>query len=115
MKLTDNEAIKALKKARICELEDMISDYPESDVDGRSDWDMIANEAGWLLDSFCSYDTVHHDDLEECYEIIRDSRRINPQYSSWDLKRARKTVNEFNRLYRFVQYLKGRGLYCPYC
>ena len=44
MKLTDPSAIQALKKVNIGELSDMIADYPESDVDGRTDWEMIGND-----------------------------------------------------------------------
>lgn len=110
MKLTDKEAIKIMKRVRCCELEDMISDYPESDRDGRTDMEMIANEAFWLLDAFCDYDTAHHEDLEEAYEIVRDSRRQNPQYDSWEIQRARDCINEFNRLKRFVDRCREQGL-----
>lgn len=123
MKLTDPAAIKALKSVRCCELEDMLADYPDDMRMGRSDWDMIANEAGWLLDAFNSDDTVHNDDLEDAKRILRifRSRRMvywsdgRPMYKGLDYQRARNTVNEYNRLTRFVQKLKAMGLYCPYC
>lgn len=116
MKLTNPEAIKALKKANILELTEMVAEYPESDVDGRSDWDMIANEAGWLLDSFRSGDTSRSDDLQEAREFIRDYQKgiIQRRYC-YTIEDARRTVNEYNRLVRFVAKLKGMGLYCPYC
>ena len=123
MKLTDQEAIRALKKVRIYELEEMISDYPESDIDGRSDWDMIANEAGWLLDSYCSYDIVRHDDLEDARDILSKTKYgkvpyltfSGKVYSDHEVQNAKDRVNEFNRLVRFVKRLKDMGLYCPYC
>lgn len=123
MKLTDTDAIKALKKVRILELEEMIRDYPENERDGRSDWDMIANEAGWLLDSYNSYDTCRHEDLEEARDILSKTRYgtvtyltfSGKPYKDYEIQDAKDCVNEYNRLVRFVARLKKMGLYCPYC
>ena len=120
MKLTDKEAIKALRKARVLELEEMLDAYPTKEVDGRTDWEMIANEAGWLLDSCNSCDCVRYEDLAEAREIISRSRRglpnhIGKPYKEWEVRNAKDRVNEYNRLTRFVTKLKGVGLYCPYC
>lgn len=125
MRLTDPEAIKALRKANLCELEDMISDYPEDEVDGRTDWEMIANEAGWLLDSCISDGCARHDDILECRRILRktdygkslllNARTLRPIYDSETIRIAKNTINEYNRLVRFVAKLKKMGLYCPYC
>ena len=123
MKLTDTAAIKALKKVHILELEEMISDYPENERDGRSDWDMVANEAGWLLDSYNSQDTARHDDLEEARDILSKTRYgkvtyltfSGKPYSDYEVQNAKDRVNEYNRLARFVARLKKMGLYCPYC
>ena len=116
MELTNPEAIKALKKANILDLTEMVAAYPESDVDGRSDWDIIANEAGWLLDSFKSGDTSRSDDLQDAREFIRDYNKglIQSRYC-YTIENARSTVNEYNRLVRFVGKLKSMGFYCPYC
>ena len=125
MKLTDKEAIKALKKAKILDLEDMIADFPEDERDGRSDWQMIANEAGWLLDGFRSDDHANYEALEEAKDLIRQTQngKVFPglptsiQLQSWRLRvqDARDLINMVNRLERFVKKLKGMGLYCPYC
>lgn len=116
MKLTNPEAIRALKKANILQLSEMVSDYPESDVDGRSDWEIIANEAGWLLDMFNSGDTAHSDDLRDAREFIRNYQKgIVLKWYCYRIEDARATVNEYNRLVRFVAKLKAMGLYCPYC
>ena len=114
MKLTDAEAIKALKKANIYDLEMMLSDYPESDRDGRSDWDMIANEAGWLLDSFNDTETANHEALVEAESVVRLSR-YGWEYKEYEIRGARDLINMVRRLKRFVAKLKDRGLYCPYC
>ena len=124
MKLTDKDAIKALEKVRIYELSEMVSDYPENEREGRSDWDMIANEAGWLLDSYDSNDTCRHEDLMEARGILRETNNgkfiplrdnLKPKYREYDIQNARDRINEYNRLVRFVARLKKMGLYCPYC
>ena len=125
MKLTDTEAIKALRKVRVYDLEQMIDDYPEDERDGRSDWDMIANEAGWLLDGFRSDDHANHEALEEAKELIRSTKNgtvfpgllTSVQLRSYEIRvqDARDLINMVNRLARFVNKLKGMGLYCPYC
>jgi hypothetical protein len=125
MKLTDQEAIKALKKVRIWDLEQMVEDYPEYERDGRSDWDMIANEAGWLLDAFNEDENANHEALLEAREILRETHNgktmpilvpsFKPKYKEYQVRDAKEFVNMYNRLVRFVNKLKGMGLYCPYC
>ena len=125
MKLTDVEAIKALRKVRCYDLEMMLSDYPEDERDGRTDWDMIANEAGWLLDAFSEDENANHEALQEARQILRDTKNgtvfpgllTSTQVKSWEIRvrDARDLINMVNRLARFVQKLKGMGLYCPYC
>ena len=125
MKLTDTEAIKALKKVRIIDLEEMIDEYPEDERDGRSDWDMIASEAGWLLDGFHSDDHANYEALQEAKELIRETKNgtvfrglltsAQLKYMEYKVQDARDLINMVNRLERFVKKLKDMGLYCPYC
>ena len=125
MKLTDTEAIKALKKVRVYDLEQMIDDYPEDERDGRTDWDMIANEAGWLLDSLNEDGNANHEALEEARELLRETKNgtifhglltsVQLQTMQFKVQDARDYINMYNRLTRFVKKLKGMGLYCPYC
>ena len=125
MKLTDKEAIKALKKVRIYDLEMMLSDYPEDERDGRTDWDMIANEAGWLLDGFREDGHANHEALEEAKDLIRQTQNgkvfpgllTSAQVESYRFRvqDARDLINMVNRLERFVKKLQGMGYYCPYC
>lgn len=125
MKLTDKTAIKALKKVRIYDLERMLEDYPQDEVDGRSDWEMIANEAGWLLDALNEDGNANHDALMDARELIRDTKNgtvFRGLLTSAQLERcrmevqdARDFINMYNRLKTFVKKLKGMGLYCPYC
>lgn len=125
MKLKDKDAIKALKKVRIWDLEQMIEDYPEDERDGRSDWDMIANEAGWLLDALNEDGNANHDALLEARQILHETKNgtvfpgllLSTQVESWKYKvrDAKDFINMYNRLTRFVKKLKSMGLYCPYC
>lgn len=125
MKLTDKSAITALKKVRIYDLEQMIEDYPEDEVDGRSDWEMIANEAGWLLDALNEDGNANHDALEEARELIRETKNgtvfhglltsVQLEHERLRVQDARDFINMYNRLKAFVKKLKGMGLYCPYC
>jgi len=107
MKLTDIEAIKALKKVRVLQLEEMINDYPE-------------NEAGWLLEMFQEGETAHSDSLQEAREILSrtkygkcipvDPRTFKPKIRLYEIQNAKDTVNEYNRLVRFVAKLRKMGL-----
>ena len=125
MKLTDKEAVKALQKVRVYDLERMVEDYPENERDGRSDWDMIANEAGWLLDSFREDGHANNEALEEARELLQETHygktmpllvpSLRPKYRDYEVQGAKDLVNMVKRLERFVQKLKGMGLYCPYC
>ena len=125
MKLTDHEAIKALKKVRIWDLEQMIEDYPEDERDGRSDWDMIGNEASWLLDALNEDENANHEALLEAREILRETHNgktmpilvpsFKPKYKEYQVRDAKEFVNMYNRLVRFVNKLKGMGIDCPYC
>jgi len=125
MKLTDKQAIKALKAVHIYDLEQAIEDYPEDERDGRSDWDMIANEAGWMLDAMNEDENANHEALLEAREVIRLTKNgtvfpgllTSAQLKTWEyrVQDARDYISMYNRLTRFVKKLKGMGLYCPYC
>ena len=125
MKLTDKQAIKALKAVHIYDLEQAIEDYPEGERDGRSDWDMIANEAGWMLDAMNEDENANHEALLEAREVIRLTKNgtvfpgllTSAQLKTWEyrVQDARDYISMYNRLTRFVKKLKGMGLYCPYC
>ena len=120
MKLTDSEAIKALKKVNILELEENVEGYPEDEREGQTDWEIIAYEAGYMLDMF-SEDTVLRDDLIEARQILSktkygkvlplDIKTLKPIYNQCQIMNAKHTVNEYNRLVRFVKRLKSMG-YC---
>lgn len=123
MILHDQEMVKTLKRVNILELQEMIDEYPEEERAGRSDWEVLANEAGYLLSLYHEYDTVHYDDLRESRAILNKVRKrkmsaddlTKTLWRTITVQSARESVNEYNRLKRLVERLKKMGLECPYC
>ena len=123
MKLTDKEVIKTLKKARLYEVEEMIDTYPEDERDGRNDWQMLADEAGYFYSCFLEDGHCFKDDLAEAREKLRrtkfgktiplDCRTLKPLYGYWpsDIQAAKDAVNEFNRAKNLVKRLEKLGYY----
>ena len=123
MKFTDEKAIKMLKKARLYEIEESIDMYPENERDGRNDFQMLADEAGYVYSNYFEYGHCFHDALEEARELLRetkygkvipiDSRTFKPRlgYYPSDIQSAKDLVNEFNRTERLVKRLEKLGYY----
>lgn len=123
MTLKDEQVIKMLKRARLYEVEEMIEDYPEDEVDGRDDWQMLADEAGYMYSCFLEDGHCYRDDLEGARELLRkthygkniplDPRTLKPKrgYYPSDIQIAKDCVNEFNRLERLVKRLEKLGHY----
>lgn len=122
MKLNDSKAILMLKRARLYEVDESISSYPEDERDGRSDFQMLADEAGYIY-SLYSEDTAHREDLTAAREKLNRTKYgkcipVNPKtfkplygYTPYDISNAKDTVNEFARLGRFVKRLEAMGYY----
>jgi len=121
MELTDKTAIKLLKKLNSCELWERVDSYPEDERDGRSDMQMLADEAGYMLSLFEEDGTAHYDDLKECRHILNRTKygkvmpcyfpSLMPMYNLSDIQTAKDVVNEYNRLKRFVKRMEERGYY----
>lgn len=105
MKLTDQGAILFLKKARLPEVVKRIDEYPSCDVDGRSDWQMLADEASWVMREYHSGESVLYEMLSEARKALSNARH-NPFP---DIKDYKDTVNAYNRLSRFLLKLKAKG------
>lgn len=123
MKLKDEQVIRILKRVRLYELEEAIDTYPENERDGRSDWQMLADEAGYIYSCYHEDGHVFKDDLEGARELLRetrygkviplDQRTLKPRrgYYPSDIQIAKNCVNEFNRLERLVNKLEKLGYY----
>lgn len=123
MKITDKEALRQLKIIRFYELTESIETYPEEERDGRSDMEIILQEAQYFLDMY-SEDTVYYEDLERAKELLRESKNGKivpcwntrppmPKYSTAEFRikvaEARNSINDYrrlkagvNRLYKLV-------------
>lgn len=117
MKLQDQEAIKFLRKANLGQVSSRIDDYPESDVEGKSDWQMIADEASWVLSEYRSYESSLHEDLEEARRILSLTRYGKVTAYDWNgkpysqarIQLAKDSVNSYKRLLRFIDRLAAVG------
>lgn len=120
MKLTDGKAIAMLQRARLYDVEESIDTYPENERDGRDDWQMLADEAGYIYSLYFE-DTCHAEALEDARRVLAetkygkviplDPRTFKPKrgYMPSDIQVAKDIVNEFNRLKRFCERLEKMG------
>lgn len=112
MKLTDKTAIKILRRAKSSDLEDHIRSYPEDEIDGKTDIEILRDEIEYLVDMYEEDGTIYSGDLQEAREILRDTNNgktnrftqdFDLMYTDWDIKRSRNTVNEYKRLKRLLK------------
>lgn len=121
MKITDKEALRQLKIVKCGELEEMLDTYPENERDGRSDLQMVADEAGYLYSLFAEEGTGHWDALEDARQIMRetengkatllDVKTLRPIYQKHDIEYARKLINEHRRLARLINRMAKMGAF----
>ena len=121
MKITDQEVIKIMKRARLYEVEESVYTYPENERDGRSDMQVLADEASYYLSLYEEDGTAHSDDLAWAKEVLSRTRygkvmplympSMTPVYRPSDIQNAKDCVNEYNRLKRLVKRLEGKGYY----
>lgn len=121
MKITDKEVLKELNRIRSGELEIRIEDYPEDERDGRSDWQVLADELSYLVSNLEEYGNVMHEDLDRSREILRETQNgkvmplwqgsLTPKYRPSDIRGAKDFINEYRRLKNAQKRLNARGIY----
>ena len=120
MNITDKDVLKELKRVRSSELNMYIENFPEDEVDGRSDIQVVADELSWVLSCFKENGHVLCDDLEESRYILRKTKNgkvinlgpdMRPEYPKHRIQSCRDCVNEYNRLVNFQKRLNARGIY----
>ena len=121
MKINDAEVLKELKRVRSGELWCRMEDFPDDEVDGRSDMQMLADELSWLIENFEECGCCLHEDLEEAREILRETRygkviplwkdSLKPVYDKHRIQSCKDTVNEYNRLKTLMKRLNAKGIY----
>lgn len=119
MKITDKEAKKQLKMIGFMELSESIETYPEEERNGRTDLEIILQEAEYFLDMY-DEDTVYYEDLEQAKEFLRESKNGKiipcwntlppmPKFSTIEfeikVQEARNSINDYKRLKAGVQRL----------
>lgn len=112
MRLTNNTAIKLLRRAKCSELDESIRTYPEDERGDKTDIEILRDEIYYLIEMYEEGGTRLSEDLEEARDILRETNngRCNKLtkdfdlvYSEFDIRRARSTVNEYKRLKRLVK------------
>ena len=119
MIITDKEVLRQLKFVRCGELEALMDSYPESERDGRSDMQVLADEAGYLFDMYNEEGTGHYRDLREARWVLRETINgtvipfvlpdLKPKYSNQDIAGFKGVVNGYQRLKNLVNRLSALG------
>lgn len=116
MNITDKQVKHQLKLANISELTELVENYPDDEIDGRSELDILKNEAYYLYDMFNECGTVFYDDLNWAREMIKetkngtvfhgllDSRQL--ALAKIEVDKANNTLNEYKRLCNLIKRLK---------
>lgn len=118
MIITDKEVLQILKKLNVYEVEESLMSYPEDERDGRSDVEMLLNEAEYFLELYSDDGSAHYDDLKDARRLLRETEQgkripidiyngFKPKqgYYPSDIERAKRIVDEYNRLKRLVNKL----------
>lgn len=123
MKLTDEIAIKMLKKVNSSILEEQVWYYPDNERDGRTDLEFLMDEVSYNYSCYLEDGHVWKDDYEDAKRLLRetkygktiplDTRTMNPRNGYWpsDIQCAKDTVNEVARIKRLGERLQRMGYY----
>lgn len=118
MIITDKEVLRQLRIVRIPELREHIESYEEDEIEGRTQMEILKEEAEYLLyDMYNEEGNIYGDDLREAREWLRETKN-GTQYRLLSLEpsfitqcenktlRAKNTVNEYKRLCNLVERLR---------
>lgn len=125
MKITDKVVIRELNTVRSLDLEESIFNYPESERDGRSDMQFLADEVSYQI-SLYKEETATAEEYEEAQRFLRETSNgkkmpyyatfpPKPKYSELGLQNkirlAKDIVNEYRRLQALLKRLNDKGYY----
>ena len=121
MKITNKDVKKWLKAIRSEQLYEMVENYPEDELDGRSEIQLFADELSYAISCYEEDGHVWRDDLEDAREILQvtkygksipiNMRTFKPVYRPSEIQIAKDTVNEYRRMKYRYQKLKESGIY----
>lgn len=115
MEITDKRVLRELRIARNGTLSENIATRPENERDGRTDMEILLEEACDLLDMYDEGDTCFSEALEDARDILREtkngkeiplnSKTLKPKYPPYKINDAKEIVNEYRRLNNLVKRL----------
>lgn len=121
MIILTKEVKDMIRKCNAIDLEDDMDTFPESDRDGRDDYQILADETSWILHKYEDENWLPHWDLVEAREILRRTKRgkiipvdittLKPIYDEWEIDRAMVLDGEVKRMKRLIKALESRGYY----
>lgn len=93
MKITDKVVIRELNTVRSLDLEESISNYPESERDGRSDMQFLADEVSYQI-SLYKEETATAEEYEEAQRFLRETSngKKMPCYAKNGIKTVKSTA-----------------------
>mgnify|MGYP003309189236 CR=1 FL=1 len=119
MNITDANVLTHLREVCSGELEEMLSDYPEGERDGRSDMQMLADEAGYLYSLYSEEGSGHRDDLVDARRVLRATKNgkvmplslpsLAPKFTNSTIRESREIVNHHRRLGNLIKRLEKAG------
>lgn len=120
MKITDEKALKELKTVRSYELEWLLQEFPQDEVDDRSDLQMVADELSYMLDCYAEDGNARHEALNKAYMIkcrtknfttIPLDGNLKPIYREIEIQFSKGIINEHRRLESLQKRLNAMGIY----
>ena len=119
MEVTIKELKSRLNRSRVYPLIENVGTYPEDEIDGRSEWEIVRYETDYLIDMYSEGGTWYCDDLEEAKEYLRETKNgtcFRGMLTSQQLQRekrrveqAKECINEYKRLLNFEKWLREKG------
>ena len=115
MEINDKKIRKMLEKADLYFLTESIEIWPEEERNGRTDLQIITEEADYYLGLFQESGNVYSDDLADAREILHETKNgkvipcgvsdLRPIYTGSEIENAKRTVSEYRRLVRLAAKL----------
>ena len=108
MTITDKIALDLLRRADSAELSEKVASYPDDEIDGKTDLDIVIDEVEYLIWMYEEDDTIQYQNLSYSKDVLRDTdngrvmpldvETLSPRYSHNEIVDAKETVAEYNRL-----------------
>lgn len=121
MKITDKEVLKMLKSVKSIELTEAMETYPEDEVRGQSEKQILADELWYRLNLYEEDGTMTRGDYLWACRVLKETNRgktmpldkhsLKPKYKAYEVENAKGIVNEHRRLKSLMKKLNDLGYY----